>query len=66
MRQAKRRTKRQPRCPLCTNEITQGDLVKMDDGSRVHRSCAERLETARKMASAQRMEQSGFWLPGSE
>jgi hypothetical protein len=68
-RQAKRRARRLPRCPLCHNEITEVDVAKIEaegEEVKVHRTCAERYEQAKLIQAAQRLEESGFWLPGDD
>ncbi len=55
--------RRQPRCPVCANEMTAGDRVAAPDGRFVHPGCVERLRQARAIALEQRAKASGLWLP---
>jgi transcription elongation factor Elf1 len=68
-RQAQRRARRLPRCPLCGNEITEVDVVKIEvegETVKVHKTCGERFDQAKLIKSAQRLQDSGIWLPGDD
>jgi hypothetical protein len=66
-RKTKRATKRAlPRCPVCSNEISEADRVPCEGGYVLHRACVERVAEARKVQAAQRMSDAGIWLPGQQ
>jgi len=51
------------RC-VCGNQITPRDRVLTGGDRPVHRVCLERIQEAQKMATAQRVQEQGIWLPG--
>lgn len=75
MRRAKREHARRvaaapPRCHVCSNEITRGDMARDADGNRVHQHCLLLIDKAKEInvtqESAQRVQEAGLWLPGQE
>jgi len=70
-RQTKRAKKRAlPRCPVCQNEVSENDRMPCEGPGGftaiLHRACVDRLEQAKKIQAAERLEAAGVWLPGSE
>jgi hypothetical protein len=66
-RRAQRAQKRAlPRCPVCTNEVSESDRVPCEGGNVLHAACVERVAQAKAIQTAERVKQQGIWLPGDK